>query len=75
VKLSQFHSLLRDEFGDGLASVLLSDTRLTEFSDLTPRQLLDAGEEPRIVWLAICRSQGVPKERWLGKNKPKRHAD
>lgn len=75
MKLSQFHSLLRDEFGDGLAAVLLSDTRLTEFADLTPSQLLDAGEEPRIVWLAICRSQGVPKERWLGKNKPKRHAD
>lgn len=75
MKLSQFHNLLRGEFGEGLSNVLLRDTRLTEFADLTPLQLLEAGEEPRLVWLAICKNQGVPKERWLGKNKPKRHAE
>ena len=33
MKLSQFHGLLRDEFGEGLSSVLLRDTRLTEFAE------------------------------------------
>ncbi|NBU22434.1 MAG: DUF3046 domain-containing protein [Actinobacteria bacterium] len=75
MKLSQFHNLLNDEFGEGMAAVLLRDVRLTEFADLTPLQLLEAGEDPRLVWFAICKDQGIPKDRWLGKNKPKRHAD
>ena len=75
MKFSQFQSLLEDEFGAGFTSVILNDTRLTEFADLTPRQLLDAGEDPRQVWFGICRHMGVPKDRWHGKNKPKRHAE
>lgn len=75
MKLSQFHNLLNDEFGEGMAAVLLRDVRLTEFADLTPLQLLEAGEDPRLVWFAICKDQGIPKDRWLGKNKPKRHAE
>jgi Protein of unknown function (DUF3046) len=75
VKFSQFQSLLEDEFGSGFTSVILNDTRLTEFADLTPSQLLDAGEDPRQVWFGICRHLGVPKDRWHGKSKPKRHAE
>lgn len=75
MKFSQFQFLLEDEFGAGFSSVVLNDTRITELADLTPRQLLDAGEDPKVVWLAICSQLGVPKERWLGKPKPKRHAE
>ena len=30
---------------------------------------LKAGEDPRNVWLALCRAQSVPESRWHGLNK------
>lgn len=75
MKLSQFHELLIDEFGADFAQVLLHDTRLTQLSDLTPKELISLGEDPKDIWLAICSSQGVPKDRWHGKPKTMRHAD
>jgi hypothetical protein len=75
VKLSRFFELVQDEFGDKFAQVVLTDTRLDQLADQTPQQLLDAGEDPKTVWLAICHQLAVPQERWQGKNKTPRHAD
>jgi hypothetical protein len=75
LKLSQFHELINDEFGAGFSGVIASDTRLTELRDATPNELLSQGEDPREVWLAICRHLDVPKERWQGKLVTKRHAE
>jgi hypothetical protein len=68
---------MTDEFGAEYAAVLLRDLALTEFGDMTGNQALEAGFEPRSIWIAISKAQAVPEERWLGLNKkPKnKHAE
>jgi hypothetical protein len=48
-----------------------------ELGDRTAASLLAAGEDPKQIWLAICRVQQVPKERWAGldKKSKKQHAE
>lgn len=75
MKLSRFYELVSDEFGPGFSQVILNDTRLTEFQDKTPQQLIALGEDTREIWFAICRSQQIPAERWHGKPQTKRHAE
>ena len=73
MRLSQFTELLNDEFGAAYGKVLLADLVLTELKDRTGQQSLNDGEDPRDVWLALCRATGVPKERWHGQlRKPTR---
>lgn len=75
MKLSRFFELVQDEFGEQFSAVVLNDTRLDLLADQTPQQLLDSGEDPRAIWLAICQQLAVPQERWQGRNKIPRHAD
>ena len=77
MRLSDFQTLMADEFGPEYAAVLLNDLVLTELADLTGQKALDAGLEPKEVWQAICRAQNVPVERWHGLNKKPRdgHAE
>ena len=77
VRHSDFQILMNDEFGAEYAAVLLRDLALIEFGDLTGNKALEAGFEPKSIWLAICKAQGIPEERWLGLNKkPKdKHAE
>jgi hypothetical protein len=77
VRHSDFEMLMIDEFGSEYAAVLLRDLALTELDDRTGSQALADGIDPREIWLAICRAQNVPEERWLGLNKkPKdKHAE
>jgi len=77
VRLSDFQTLMANEFGAAYAAVLLRDLALIELGDLTGQKALDAGFDPREVWESICKAQNVPKERWHGLNKkPKdRHAE
>lgn len=58
-----------DEFGAEYTEVLIRDLVLGEMGDLTAEKALAAGEEPRLIWLAICRAEGVPEARWHGKLK------
>jgi hypothetical protein len=69
MRLSKFRELLADEFGVDYAAVVARDLVLGEFADRTAEQCIAAGEDLREVWLAICKSQSVPKERWQGLNK------
>ena len=77
MRLSDFQTLMVDEFGAEYSAVLLRDLALTEYADRTGKQALADGEEPKGIWLAICRAQAVPESRWTGLNKkPKdRHAE
>ncbi len=77
MRLSDFQTLMANEFGAAYAAVLLRDLALIELGDLTGQKALDAGFDPREVWESICKAQNVPKERWHGLNKkPKdRHAE
>lgn len=60
---------MTDEFGVEYAAVVARDLVLGEFGDRTPEQCIASGEDLREVWLAICKSQSVPSDRWHGLNK------
>ena len=75
MRLSQFTELIEDEFGADFAKVIANDTSLIALRDRTPNELIADGEDPGLVWKAICEQLGVPKERWHGKPKLKRHAE
>ena len=68
---------MADEFGKPQSEVLIRDLALFELGDKTASDLLAQGEDPRQIWLAICRAQQVPKERWSGLDKKakKQHAE
>lgn len=76
MRLSKFRELMNDEFGAPYAAVIERDLVLTELHDLTAATAIARGDDLRNVWLAICKANGVPPERWQGLNKPtkKRHA-
>jgi hypothetical protein len=68
---------MADEFGRAHADVIIRDLALLELGDKTADTLLALGEDPRQIWLAICRAQQIPKERWTGLDKKakKQHAE
>lgn len=66
---------MSEEFGDSYSEILRRDLHLQELADRTPNQALADGEEPREIWLAICRSQQIPKSRWTGQPIAKRKSD
>jgi hypothetical protein len=53
-------------FGEAYGRVLVRDTVLPELSNRTAADALAAGVPARDVWLALCRSQDVPRSRWHG---------
>lgn len=72
MRLSQFNTLMTDEFGQAYAQVLTRDLVLGALGDRTAEQALAAGENPKDIWLALCEVNNVPKERWAGKPQPKK---
>ena len=68
---------MTEEFGRAQSEVLIRDLALMELGDCTAASLLASGEDPKEIWLAICRAQQVPKERWTGLDKKakKQHAE
>jgi hypothetical protein len=77
MRLSDFHTKMNDEFGASFSELLLKDLVLLELADQTGQVALASGVDPKNVWLAICKAQDVPPERWQGLNKKtkKQHAD
>lgn len=70
MKLSEFSRAVDDEFG-AFGRVLLRDQVIVELGNRTPEQALAAGIPARDVWIALCRAQEVPRERWHGAGRPK----
>ena len=68
---------MADEFGKAHSEVIVRDFALLELGDKTAATLLAKGEDPKQIWLAICRAQQVPIERWSGLDKKakKQHAE
>lgn len=63
---------MTEEFGLAYSQVLLNDLTLAKFNDKTAAALIAEGEDPRLVWLELCQINEVPKERWHGRNTPKK---
>lgn len=72
MRLSEFRERVEDEFGAGYSRILVADLVLTELNSRTAAQALADGEEPREVWLALCRANDVPESRWYGSDPRKR---
>ena len=69
MKLSEFQAAVAQEFGD-FGRVLRKDTVIVELGNRTPDEALAAGVPARDVWLALCRVQEVPPQRWHGAGRP-----
>ena len=72
MRLSQFNTLMTDEFGPAYSQVIARDLVLGALGDRTAEVALAAGEDPKDVWLALCEANNVPRERWTGKPQPKK---
>lgn len=68
--MSEFWRLVEEEFGSGYGRVLIDSHVLAEAGYRTGGEALAAGVAPREVWRALCVEMEVPKERWLGKDRP-----
>lgn len=64
MRLTEFSELMNTEFGEVAAGSMLVDHVLADVGGMTPAQALDAGVDPRDVWVAICRDFDVPRSRW-----------
>ena len=66
VRMSEFWTLVDGEFGPGRGRTLVRDHVLGALGHRTPAEALEAGEEPRTVWFALCDDLDVPQERRWG---------
>ena len=63
VRLTQFRELMTDEFGAARAASVARDHVLADLGGRTVEQALEAGINPRRVWLAVCEAYDVPPVR------------
>jgi hypothetical protein len=70
--LSEFWTLVDDEFGVAQGRTLVRDHVVAALDHRTAGQAIEAGVEPREVWLALAADLQVPPERWYGREEPAR---
>jgi hypothetical protein len=68
VRMSEFWTLVDDEFGRAQGRALVRDHVVGALGHRTAEQALETGEEPREVWLALVADLEVPQERWWGRD-------
>ncbi|HEY8590756.1 MAG TPA: DUF3046 domain-containing protein [Naasia sp.] len=66
MRLSEFRVAVTEEFGDAYGRALVREFVLDDYAQ-TAEEALAAGRAPGDVWLALCRAQQVPRERWHGR--------
>jgi len=64
VRLTEFHELVKGQFGAVRGSSLLVDHVLTRLGGRTAAQAIADGVEPREVWRALCADFDVPRDQW-----------
>ncbi|MDT7577600.1 MAG: hypothetical protein QOH17_3933 [Pseudonocardiales bacterium] len=63
VRLTYFRELMEDEFGAVRAASVSHDHVFAALGGRTVEQAIEAGIEPREVWLAVCDAYDVPLSR------------
>ena len=64
MRYSEFWELVSDVFGP-IGPTLTKDQVIGALGDRTSEQALEAGEDPRTVWRALCDAMEVPEaDRW-----------
>jgi DUF3046 family protein len=64
VRLTEFHELVKGQFGAVRASSMLVDHVLTALGGRTAAQAIEDGVDPRDVWRALCADFDVPRDQW-----------
>ena len=72
MRYSEFWEAVADVFGEPLGRVLVAEQVVGALGDRTAAQALDAGEDPRRVWWALCDALEVPAARRWGPDLPSR---
>lgn len=70
MKVSEFCLAVNDEFGEIQGRVLVSGLVIDELGGRTSEEALAAGVPTGDVWVALCRANEVPRERWHGRGRP-----
>ncbi|QPK78367.1 DUF3046 domain-containing protein [Corynebacterium lizhenjunii] len=65
MRLTEFHQLMVDEFGEHEGKWIAHSHVLAEMGG-TADELIERGVDPRAVWEALCDDFEVPAERRLG---------
>jgi hypothetical protein len=63
VRFSQFRELMDQEFGPTRAAAVSRDHVLGDLGGRTVEEALEAGIDPRRVWVAVCDAYDVPPTR------------
>ncbi|MDN5573863.1 MAG: DUF3046 domain-containing protein [Micrococcales bacterium] len=66
MRVSRFNEMVVHEFGQAQGRILVRDTVLGELGHRTAEQALADGEDPKLVWFALCRVQQGPESRLWG---------
>jgi hypothetical protein len=74
VRSSEFWTLMSEEFGSSYASTLAREHVVSGLGERTAEEALAAGVDARDVWLALCADLQVPRERWFGRDDPRKKA-
>ena len=64
MRLTEYHELVKGQFGAVRGSSLLVDHVLTRLGGRTAAQAIADGVEPREVWRALCADFDVPRDQW-----------
>lgn len=64
VRLTEFHELVKGQFGPVRSASMLVDHALTRFGGRSAAQAIEDGVDPREVWRALCDDFDVPREQW-----------
>jgi Protein of unknown function (DUF3046) len=70
--MSEFWDLVDGEFGQARSRSLVKDHVLTALGNRTAEQAIEAGDDPREVWFAMCDDLEVPAARRWGRNESAR---
>ncbi|EME16325.1 DUF3046 domain-containing protein [Rhodococcus qingshengii] len=63
MRLTEFHEMVREEFGQVRGDSMLIDHVLQSLDGMTAAEAVEAGWEPRAVWRALCVEFDVPPAR------------
>lgn len=73
MKASEFARAVDDEFGEAQGRVLVRELVIDELGGRTSAAAMAAGVPAARVWVALCRANQVPVDRWHGRGRPAAH--
>ncbi|MGH3213758.1 MAG: DUF3046 domain-containing protein [Trebonia sp.] len=60
MRLTEFWARMKEQFGDVYAESLAKDYVLSSLGGRTVNKALADGEDPKVVWRAVCDTFNVP---------------